>query len=58
MKGIVSCLDFLRDSKIGLKADLKGKKVMVIGGGNTAMDSARTALRLVHQGVRHLSQEP
>ncbi|MCK9422467.1 MAG: FAD-dependent oxidoreductase [Bacteroidales bacterium] len=46
MKGVVSCLDFLRDSKIGLKTDLKGKKVMVIGGGNTAMDSARTALRL------------
>lgn len=46
LKGVVSCLDFLRDSKIGLKADLRGKKVMVIGGGNTAMDSARTALRL------------
>jgi len=45
-KGVVSCLDFLRDSKIGLKEDLEGKKVMVIGGGNTAMDSARTALRL------------
>ena len=46
LKGIVSCLDFLRESKIGLKTDLTGKKVMVIGGGNTAMDSARTALRL------------
>ncbi len=46
MNGIVSCLDFLRESKIGIKSDLKGKKVMVIGGGNTAMDSARTALRL------------
>ncbi len=45
-KGVISCLDFLRDSKIGLKEDLTGKKVMVIGGGNTAMDSARTALRL------------
>jgi heterodisulfide reductase subunit A-like polyferredoxin len=43
---VVSCLDFLRDCKIGQKPDLKGKKVMVIGGGNTAMDSARTALRL------------
>jgi heterodisulfide reductase subunit A-like polyferredoxin len=43
---VVSCLDFLRDSKIGMKPELKGKKVMVIGGGNTAMDSARTALRL------------
>lgn len=46
MKGVVSCLDFLRDSKIGTKINLKGKKVMVIGGGNTAMDSARTAMRL------------
>jgi len=46
MQGVVSCLDFLRESKIGVKPDLKGKKVMVIGGGNTAMDSARTALRL------------
>lgn len=46
MKGVVSCLEFLRESKIGLKTDLKGKKVIVIGGGNTAMDSARTALRL------------
>lgn len=46
LNGVVSCLDFLRDSKIGLKTDLKDKKVMVIGGGNTAMDSARTALRL------------
>jgi heterodisulfide reductase subunit A-like polyferredoxin len=45
-RDVVSCLDFLRDSKIGMKPDLKGKKVMVIGGGNTAMDSARTALRL------------
>jgi heterodisulfide reductase subunit A-like polyferredoxin len=46
LNGVVSCLDFLRDSKIGIKTDLKGMKVMVIGGGNTAMDSARTALRL------------
>jgi len=46
LKGVVSCLDFLRESKIGRKDNLHGKKVMVIGGGNTAMDSARTALRL------------
>jgi heterodisulfide reductase subunit A-like polyferredoxin len=46
LDGIVSCLDFLRESKIGKKADLTGKKVMVIGGGNTAMDASRTAIRL------------
>lgn len=45
-EGIVSCLDFLRESKIGKKMDLTGKKVMVIGGGNTAMDASRTAIRL------------
>ncbi len=46
LRGVVSCLDFLREANIGTPADLKGKRVMVIGGGNTAMDSARTALRL------------
>ena len=45
-KGIVSCLDFLREANIGKKEDLKGKKVMVVGGGNTAMDAARTSIRL------------
>jgi heterodisulfide reductase subunit A len=46
LEGIVSCLDFLRESKIGKKTDFTGKKVMVIGGGNTAMDASRTAIRL------------
>jgi heterodisulfide reductase subunit A-like polyferredoxin len=46
LKGIVSCLDFLRESNIGKKEDLTGKKVIVIGGGNTAIDAARTSLRL------------
>jgi len=46
LQGIVSCLDFLRETNIGNRADLKGKKVMVIGGGNTAIDAARTSLRL------------
>ena len=46
LKGIVSCLDFLRESNIGKKEDLTGKKVMVIGGGNTAIDAARTSIRL------------
>jgi len=46
LKGIVDCLHFLRESNIGKKEDLKGKRVMVIGGGNTAIDAARTSLRL------------
>jgi heterodisulfide reductase subunit A len=46
LKGIVSCLDFLRDANIGRKEDLTGKKVMIIGGGNTAIDAARTSIRL------------
>jgi heterodisulfide reductase subunit A-like polyferredoxin len=46
LKGIVSCLDFLRNANIGEKENLKGRKVIVIGGGNTAIDAARTSLRL------------
>jgi heterodisulfide reductase subunit A-like polyferredoxin len=52
LRGIVSCLDFLRESKIGEKTDLTGKKVMVIGGGNTAMDASRTAIRLGASSVK------
>ena len=39
-------LEFLRKVNLGEKIDLKGKKVVVIGGGNSAVDAARTALRL------------
>ncbi|HCT30922.1 MAG TPA: glutamate synthase [Bacteroidales bacterium] len=46
LEGIVSCLDFLRKANIGDRDDLTGKKVMIIGGGNTAIDASRTALRL------------
>jgi glutamate synthase (NADPH/NADH) small chain len=40
-------LDFLSDNKIG-KQQKVGKEVIVIGGGNVAMDVAREALRLQH----------
>ncbi len=46
LSGIVSCLDFLQEANIGKKENLSGKKVMIIGGGNTAIDAARTAVRL------------
>jgi formate dehydrogenase major subunit len=43
--GILRGIDFLRDVAEGNPPEL-GKKVAVVGGGNTAMDAARTALRL------------
>jgi heterodisulfide reductase subunit A2 len=39
-------LDFLRDHRLGRTPDLAGKRVVVVGGGNVAMDAARTARRL------------
>ncbi len=42
--GVISGIDFLLNINLGYKVDL-GKKVVVIGGGNVAMDVARTAAR-------------
>ncbi len=43
---IFSGIDFLRNMEVsGQKYDFSGKKVGVIGGGNTAMDCCRTAIR-------------
>ncbi len=45
LKGIYHGLDFLKD--VNLERYIKiGQKVVVIGGGNTAIDAARSALRL------------
>ncbi len=45
LDGIVGGIDFLREVNMGAKPDI-GKKVAVVGGGNTAMDACRTARRL------------
>ncbi len=44
-EGVMDCLDFLKNVSAG---DLKspGKKIAVIGGGNSAVDAARTAKRI------------
>jgi NADH-quinone oxidoreductase subunit F len=44
LKGVFDALDFLRLTNEEKDIDV-GKKVVVIGGGNVAIDSARTALR-------------
>ena len=46
LPGVRSGLDFLRDMRMGQDVDFQGKRVVVIGGGNVAMDAARTAKRL------------
>lgn len=51
-KNIFEALSFLGDLKAGNAYKL-GKKVAVIGGGNSAMDAARAAIRV--QGVEHVS---
>jgi NADPH-dependent glutamate synthase beta subunit-like oxidoreductase/dihydroorotate dehydrogenase len=44
-RGVVPALDFLRRVRLGEKVRV-GRRVAVIGGGFTAVDSARTAVRL------------
>jgi len=44
-KGVYESLTFLRQINLGEKVSL-GKKVAVVGGGNTAIDATRVALRM------------
>jgi formate dehydrogenase major subunit len=50
LEGVLSGIDYLRSVTLGETVDL-GKRVAVIGGGNTAIDAARTALRLGAENV-------
>ena len=43
--GVLDCLDFLKACSEGRPLDL-GRDVLVIGGGNAAVDTARSALRI------------
>jgi NADH-quinone oxidoreductase subunit F len=44
--GVVNGIDLLREVALGTPPDVKGRRVAVIGGGNVAVDAARTAWRL------------
>ena len=59
--GVMSALAFLADVKLGKNVDLGGRKVLVVGGGNVAIDAARTARRLgaaeVHQASLECCEE-
>ena len=50
LNGVLSGIDFLRDVNMGNIPDV-GKAVAVVGGGNTAMDACRTAVRCGAENV-------
>jgi NADPH-dependent glutamate synthase beta subunit-like oxidoreductase len=45
LDGVIYSLDFLREANLGYRVTV-GNKVLVIGGGGTAIDAARTMLRV------------
>ena len=48
--GVTSAAEFLQEVSANV-TDLSGKRVVLIGGGNVAMDAARTAIRLGAEAV-------
>ncbi len=45
LPGVLSAIDYLHDASAGTRTTIGGR-VMVVGGGNTAIDAARTSVRL------------
>ncbi|MEW6399075.1 MAG: NADH-ubiquinone oxidoreductase-F iron-sulfur binding region domain-containing protein [Bacillota bacterium] len=52
LEGVYPGVEFLRRVNLGRTPDLTGKRVVVVGGGNVAIDAARTSLRLGAYSVR------
>ncbi|NQT24683.1 NADH-quinone oxidoreductase subunit NuoF [candidate division KSB1 bacterium] len=51
LKGVVDSLSFLRQRALGDGQDCTGKRVVVLGGGNAAIDTARSVVRLGAEAV-------
>lgn len=55
--GVMDCLEFLKKVSLGVMRSM-GKKVIVVGGGNVAMDTARTAMRFTQNvGYEHAEMD-
>lgn len=46
VEGIISAIDILRMKEDNEPLDFKDKEIVIVGGGNVAMDAARTSIRL------------
>jgi NADPH-dependent glutamate synthase beta subunit-like oxidoreductase len=55
-RGVIGALEFLREAGMGRPVKI-GRQVLVIGGGNTASDAARSAIRLGGGGATIASLE-
>lgn len=51
LAGVLHAVDWLRDLELGNPHDLQDKRIVIIGGGSTAMDVSRNALRLGAKSV-------
>src|ERR1019366_1958340 len=51
LAGVYNGIDFLINVNLGFEINL-GKRVVVVGGGNVAIDVARAAVRLVHESAQ------
>jgi NADH-quinone oxidoreductase subunit F len=60
-EGVYSGVQFLRDVAMGKPPDFTGKRVVIVGGGDVAIDSARSAWRLgaaeVHVVYRRVEED-
>jgi NADPH-dependent glutamate synthase beta subunit-like oxidoreductase/ferredoxin len=52
LDGVFRAVEFLLNVNLGFKVDL-GERVIVVGGGDVAMDAARTAARAIQAGPDH-----